>query len=296
MKLSILYYTGGTTGSGHIILGLTLAEAFRRAGESIGFSILSVESKYAGFADKFSLPYTLIPPEDEVVLGPDRWRDSALYRAIEAAAPDVLVVDIHWFALDSFLRHLPCKKVFLTRQIDPRTFRFRTPDRELVFRPEDWDLVLRTEPGFDLPFPSEAVEPLVLRNRDEILSSEAARADLGLGPGDRACLFAFSGRTGEGAEAWKSFSYLEDEGWTVIRSDNREGGLFPAMDWYNAFDLVVCGAGYNQFWEARYLRKEAYFVPFPRRFEDQARRIALCSDYEFEENGADQVVRRILAL
>ncbi len=294
--MRVLFYTGGLSGSGHVTRGLTLVNAFRRSGAAADFSILSVHTEYGRFAEAFGVPIEQIPPEDETALGPDRYRDSALFRAIESSKPDVLVADIHWFALDSFLRDLPCKKVFLTRQIDPRTFRFRTPDRELVFRPEDWDLVLRSEPGFDLPFPSESVEPLVLRNRDEILPAEAARADLGLGPEDRACLFAFSGRTGEGAEAWKSFSYLEEEGWTVVRSDNREGGLFPAMDWYNAFDLVVCGAGYNQFWEARYLRKEAYFVPFPRRFEDQARRIALCSDYEFEENGADQVVRRILAL
>jgi hypothetical protein len=234
--------------------------------------------------------------EESDKLGPECFKDSTLYQTILQESPDILIVDLFWFALDSFIRDLPCKKVFLTRQIDPRTFRFRTPDRELVFRPGDWDLVLRTEPRFDLPFPSESVEPLVLRNRDEIRSREAARADLGLKPEDRACLFAFSGRTGEGAEAWKSFSYLEDEGWTIVRSDNREGGLFPAMDWYNAFDLVVCGAGYNQFWEARYLRKEAFFVPLPRRFEDQGRRVRLCSGYEFEENGADQVVRRILAL
>lgn len=258
--------------------------------------MLAVEGVFARLADGFNTPISVIFPEDAEALGPDRYQESKLYQSIVLYRPDVLVVDINWAHLDAFLRDLPCKKVFLTRQIDPRTFRFRTPDRELVFRPEDWDLVLRTEPGFDLPFPSESVEPLVIRNRDEILSAEAARADLGLASEDRSCLFAFNGKIGEGAEAWKSFSYLEDEGWTVVRSDNREGGLFPAMDWYNAFDLVVCGAGYNQFWEARYLRKEAFFVPFPRRFEDQARRIALCSDYEFEENGADQVVRRILAL
>ncbi len=294
--MRVLYYTGGTTGSGHLVRGLTLANAFRRAGAPVDFSILSVNTEYGRFAEIFEVPLVQIPPEDETALGPDRYRGSALYRAIEAAAPDVLVVDIHWFALDSFIRELPCRKVILIRRIDPRYFRFRVADRELAFRPGDWDLVLRTEPGFDLPFPSESVEPLVLRSRDEILTAADARADLGLGPEDRACLFAFSGGVGKGAESWSSFSYLEDEGWKVIRSDNREGGLFPAVDWYNAFDLVVCGAGYNAFWEARYFRKEAFFVPCETRFEDPVGRIALCSDYDFEENGADQAVRRILAL
>ncbi len=284
------------TGSGHMVQGLSIGGALSRSEKAFDFSLLSLTTEFGALADRLGYTLEQVPFEGTEALSPERYRGSRLFLRILENLPDILVVDLYWAHLDSFLRELPCKKVFLTRQIDPRTFRFRTPDRELAFRPEDWDLVLRTEPGFDLPFPSESVEPLVIRNRDEILSAEVARRDLGLEPEDRACLFAFNGKDGEGAEVWKSFSYLKEEGWTVVRSDNREGGLFPAMDWYEAFDLVVCGAGYNQFWEARYLRKDAYFVPFPRRFEDQARRVRLCSDYEFEENGADQVVRRILAL
>ena len=284
------------TGSGHIVQGLALAGAFRRAGVPLEYSILTLQSEFARLAEPFGVSLTTVPPEDESALGPGRFRDSALFRAIQAAAPDVLVVDLYWFPLDAFLRDLPCRKILLIRQIDPRFFRFRLPDRELVFRPSDYDLVLRTEPGFEPPFPSESVEPVIIRNRDEILPRAAARADLGLSDGDQACLFAFNGKSGEGAEAWKSFSYLEAEGWKVVRSDNRGGGLFPAADWFAAFDLLVCGAGYNAFWEARYFRKEAFFAPFPRRFESQARRVALCSDYEFERNGADQLAERILSL
>jgi hypothetical protein len=294
--LRVLYYTAGVTGSGHIVQGLSLAAAFRRAAVPVEYSMLSLTSEFDRLAEGFGVPLVTIPPEDEAALGPERCKDSALYRAIMAANPDVLVVDLYWFALDSFIRGLPCKKILLIRQIDPGFFHFRVPGRELVFQPSDWDLVLRTEPHFELPFPSESVEPIVLRDRAEILFREAARADLGIADGEQACLFAFNGKAGEDAEAWKSFSYLEEAGWKVIRSGNRSGGLFPAVDWYGAFDLLVCGAGYNAFWEARYFRKEASFVPFPRRFENQARRIALSSDYEFEENGADQLVRCILGL
>ncbi|GAB1483295.1 hypothetical protein MASR2M78_21110 [Treponema sp.] len=98
-------------------------------------------------------------------------------------------------------------------------------------------------------------------------------------PTRRPASFPFNGNESDGADAWKSFSYLEQEGWTVVQSNNREGGLFPAVDWFNAFDMLVCGAGYSAFWEARYFRKEAYFVPYPRRFEDQPRRIAIGFDY-----------------
>jgi hypothetical protein len=103
-------------------------------------------------------------------------------------------------------------------------------------------------------------------------------------------------KIGEGEAAWKSFAYLEREGWNVVRSDNRRGGLFPAVDWFAAFDLLVCGAGYSAFWEARWLQKDAFFVPFPRQFENQARRVALCSDYEMKRNGADELVGMLKAL
>ena len=66
--------------------------------------------------------------------------------------------------------------------------------------------------------------------------------------------------------------------------------LFPEVDYFNAFDMIVCGGGYNQFWEAVYFNKEAIFCPLPLTFEDQARRIRECQEYYFEENGADQLV------
>lgn len=294
--MRVLFYTGGATGSGHIVHGASLAAAFRRSAIDAEFRGLSVASEFLGISGRLGVKFDFIPLEESATLSPETYASSALYRAIEVAAPDVLVVDLYWFPLGSFIRDLPCKKVILFRQIEPRFFRIRLPDRELAFRPEDYDLVIKTEPHFALPFPAAEANPVVIRNRDEVMDGDAARADLGLGPDEKSCLFAFNGKEGEGAEAWKSWSYLEDEGWNVVRSDNRAGGLLPAVDWFNAFDMLVCGAGYNAFWEARYFRKDAYFVPYPRKFEDQARRAALCSDYEFDENGADQIVRLIAGL
>ena len=292
--MRILFQTNGVAGSGHIVLGLSVANALRRSGLEHEFRLLSVETPFADLARRQGVDVRTIPAEDEDALGPDRWRESEMYRAIDAFKPDILVVDLFWFALDSFLRELPCRKAILIRQVDPRFFRFRVKDRELAFRPADYDLVASVEPGFDLPFPSESLEPLVMRNRGEIMEAGAARSDLGLDPGGRACFFGFNGNAWEGEQVWRSFDYLEAEGWKVIRSDNRQGGLFPAIDWYNAFDMVVVGAGYNAFWEARYFGKEAFFAPFPRNFEDQYRRIRVGSEYVPKENGADQLVRRLL--
>lgn len=292
--LRVLFLSSGIAGSGHIVLGLSVANAFKRSGVQHEFRLLSVETPFADLARRHGVDVHTIMAENEIILGPARWRESELYKAIASFKPDILVVDLFWFALDSFIKELPCRKVLLIRQVDPRFFRFRVSDRELAFRPGDYDLVATIEPGFALPFPAESLEPLVIRNRDEIKTTYEARADMGIAPEDRACFFGFNGNAWEGAQVWKSFDYLDAEGWKVVRSDNRAGGLFPAVDWYNAFDMVVCGAGYNAFWEARHFGKEAFFAPFPRNFEDQYHRIRVNSDYVPKENGADQLVRRLM--
>lgn len=292
--MRVAFLSSGIAGSGHIVKGLSVANALRRSGLEHEFLLLSVETPFAELARRQGVTVRTVTAEDEEMLGPQRWRDSELFRAIDAFKPDILIVDLFWFALDSFIRELPCRKAILIRQVDPRFFRFRVRDRELSFRPGDYDLVATVEPGFDVPFHAERLEPLIMRDRDEIKDAATARAELGVLSGERACFFGFNGKEGEGAQVWKSFDYLETEGWRVIRSDNRAGGLFPAIDWYNAFDMVVCGAGYNAFWEARYFDKQAFFAPFPRNFEDQYHRVAVNSDYVPKENGADQLVRLLV--
>jgi UDP-N-acetylglucosamine:LPS N-acetylglucosamine transferase len=79
----------------------------------------------------------------------------------------------------------------------------------------------------------------------------------------------------------------------MVYSTNYQGGLFPVLDYFNAFDLLICSAGYNAFWEARFFDKEAIFIPVPRRFEDQRKRVEENLDYTFKENGADQLVDMI---
>jgi UDP-N-acetylglucosamine:LPS N-acetylglucosamine transferase len=82
----------------------------------------------------------------------------------------------------------------------------------------------------------------------------------------------------------------------MVYATDHPAGLFPAVDYFNAVDYLICGAGYNAFWEAVYFQKEAYFIPLPRNFEDQRRRVAECQDHLFEENGADQLVELLLQL
>jgi UDP-N-acetylglucosamine:LPS N-acetylglucosamine transferase len=149
---------------------------------------------------------------------------------------------------------------------------------------------------FESMIKSDRINPIIIRNRDEILPRKAALDKLGIKSGKKVCLFAFNGKAGEFERIKKMYSYLEDVGYRVEYTTNYKGGLFPAVDYFNAFDLVICGAGYNAFWEAVYFKKEAVFVPVPRRFESQEKRINECQGYSFDINGADQLVDIILNL
>jgi hypothetical protein len=296
LQMRILFYAAGATGSGHVVRGLIIAAALKRSGVPHHFSILSADIPYIDLARRLQVPISTLPGESEEMHDREHYRHSALFAAIDAFKPDILLVDQIWVGVSSYIRDLPCKKVMLTFQMDPSFFHIRTRLSEYRFRPEDYDLLLRTEPGYEVPFDSREINPMVLRNRDEIVSRKAAREDLKLSEEARVCLFACSGRSEQVTAAWKSFSYLEDEGWKAVRSHHREGGLFPTVDWFNAFELLIYGAGYCAFWEARWFKKEAFFVPLPRRFENQARRPALFSDYEFEKNGADELVGMLTQL
>jgi hypothetical protein len=167
--------------------------------------------------------------------------------------------------------------------------------KTLAFRQQDYDLALSIEP-FPTSQPLRQINPIILRNRDEILPRQRALAELDLADEGHHCLFAFNGKPGEFENVKKMYSYLGDEGYQMVYSTNYQGGLFPAVDYFNAFEVLICGAGYNAFWEAVYFQKESIFVPQQRRFENQSWRVDECQDYVFERNGADELVELILGM
>ena len=295
--MKLLYYTAGMTGAGHVVRGMAIGNALTRRGIDCSYLLLST-NPFACLADSLGINHIGLPVEQADRLSLAHCHDSALYRCIVEEQPDVLIVDHFWFTLYHFLPELPCRKVFICRQIADTTFRVDLPGGTLVFQPADYDLVLGIEP-FRSGVITRFIDPIVLRNRHEILSRPAATERLSLDFDGKACLYALNGRPGEFEERRDRYAYLEDAGYAMIYSTNYETGgesLFPAVDYFNAFDLVICGAGYNAFWEAVYFKKEAVFVPFPRINEDQARRIEECQQYEFDKNGADEIVDLILKM
>jgi len=286
--MRIVFYTSGITGSGRVVYGISIGTALRRRGVDAEITILS-SSPFASLADRLGFNHVEISLESEEELSEATYRRSELYKAITSLKPDILIVDLQWFSLHSFIQALQCAKVFLCRQVDDRFFTVPLSNGSISFRSEDYTEVIATEP-FACKIPMRRVNPLVIRNRDEILSREEVRKRLDLHGSNKVCLFAFNGEPGEFERIKKQYSYLEDVGYTMVYSTNYDGGLFPAVDYFNAFDLIICSAGYNAFWEAVYFRKEAIFVPVQRRFESQRQRIQECGGQFFDENGADQLV------
>jgi hypothetical protein len=292
--MRVLYYTAGIAGSGRIVQGLSIYNAVVRRRLQAEYCLLS-SSPLAQLADRLKVPHAEIPLEDEKQLSEQAWPASKLYQFLASYKPDVLLVDLLWFPLHHFIRELPGKKVFLCRQIDARYFTIESPAGNISCRPEDYDLALATEP-WDPPFPMRQINPIVIRNREEILSRSEALERLELPDGCPCCLFAFTGAAEDVAGVKQMFAYLGEEGYRMVYGSDYPARLFPVVDYYQAFDYLICGAGYNAFWEAVYFQKEAYFIPRPRHFEDQYRRVAECQEYEFNENGADQLVELLAGL
>jgi hypothetical protein len=289
--MKIVYYTSGVTGSGRVVTGIAIGNALTRKGMQQEFTILS-SSPFATLAEDFH--HQEIPIEDDNALSALNYQSSTLFHSLNALGTEVLIVDLLWFPLHHFIRELTCKKILICRQVDDRFFSLPLHGGSLDFDRSRFDLVLATEP-FDSIVPMERINPIIIRNRNEILPRPEALKRLALDETRPNCLFAFNGHPDDFNRVKKKYSYLEDV-YRMVYSTNYHGGLFPAADYFNAFDFMVCGAGYNQFWEAIFFDKEAVFEPTETVFEDQERRVRECQEHYFDENGADQLVELILKL
>jgi len=264
-----------------------------------------------------------MPAESEKSVSKEHYASSELYKAIVHIAPDLLIVDRMWMVVRNMLPALSCKKLFVTSQVIDDFFRIETPKGENIsFDGSLYERCIGMEP-FESTVELEHIEPVIIRNKDEILPREEARRRL-LENAEREGLYDVHGlpktSTGRGLfrrnkqeteekpicflgmnflpgyyeKLAQKYSYLEDE-YIVISSTNMDhGGLFPVADYYNAIDFMVCSATYNLFWESRVFGKEAVFEVVPARFCNQQARLDMYSEYVPKENGADQLARIIV--
>ena len=254
--MRVVFYTSATTGAGRLVTGMSIGNALNRKGVSCTYTIVH-SSDLGRLAEDFNTVW--VPVETEEDLAPDAWRSSVLYKTLSKLKPDVLLVHHTWFMVHHFIRELPGIKLYLSDQAFDGHFRIHLDTGELVFDPGQYGRVIAIEP-FGSAIPMERVNPLVLRNRDEILPRSKALRRMGLDGTKPVALYSLSGSPEYFDRLREKYAYLEKEGYDVVYTGTwREGGIFPAVDYFNAVDLIVCGAGYNQVWEANYFGKKALF-------------------------------------
>jgi hypothetical protein len=289
--VKIVYYTPGISGWGRVVTGISIANAFNRRGLDSEFIILSSFQPLFQFDN---INHIKIPIENEDILLSKNYFDSILYTTLTELKPDVILFDLIWHMTYKFIHELNCKKILLCRQVSDQFFSLPLMNQKLIFNPTHFNLILATEP-FKSIIEMQPLNPIIIRNRDEILSRNDALKKLSVKDNRPVCLLAFSGKSGEYETITKKYSYLEETEYQMLYSTNYSNkNYFPIVDYYNACDFIISGAGYNQFWEAIYLNKEAIFEPMPRNFENQFWRVQNCQEYYFEENGADQLVDIIM--
>lgn len=292
--MRIVYYTSGVTGAGRLVRGIAVGNALERKGVKCRFTIVHT-SPVAHLAENF---HTIkIPLETESELSKERYRTSVVYKTLKKLKPDVLIVNHTWFAIYNFIHELPCKKVYISDQALDSHFRIplRGSEGEMTFSSGQYDRVIAVEP-FTCMVPMERINPLIMMNRDEIMPRETALDRLGLDGSKKVALYSLSGHPRYFDQFKEKYSYLEKEGYEVVYTGTYRDGLFPAIDYFNAIDLVVCGAGYNQVWEANYFRKKALFEILDVKFSDQRQRLKASESFHFDVNGADELVDIIMNL
>jgi len=284
--MRIVYYTGATLGSGRLVFGMSIANALERNGIECRYTMLH-SSSVSNIAENYH--HIKIPYEYESELSKNNFKKSVLYKTIKKLKPDILLVNHQWFSIYHILDDLNCKKIYLADYTYDNHFKIKLLDGELVFKPEKYDLVLGIEP-FDSAIPMERINPLIIRNKDEILPRNKALKRLGLDGKQRSALFSIGYQPNHYERIREKYSYLEKEYVLVYLPFD----IFPAVDYYNAFDLIVCGGGYNNVWEANYFNKKAMFEPIPMNFSNQSVRIKISENFHFDINGADQLVEIIM--
>jgi hypothetical protein len=291
--LRIIYYTTGIVGSGRLVRGIAIGNALKRKKINCDFILIN-SSSFAHLCDLLDIQHIEIPIENANQLSRSNFADSILYKTITGLNPDILIIDMLWFSLYYFIEELKCKKIFICNYVIEKFFSMELPSDKLEINPRHYDLLLSIEP-FKCSVPMKPINPILLRNRDEIYTRKEAIDKLNLDKSKDACLYAFNNHPGDFDKYKKKYSYLEDV-YQMIYTTNYKGGLFPVIDYFNAFDYIVCGAGYNMFWEVIYFNKEAAFENFPLKFSNTEYRIDNCQEFYFEKNGGDQLVDIIMNL
>ena len=278
MVTRIAYVTGGGVGAGHFARGVAIERALRRTGVDVELQM---------FSDR--LPYRA--PGDVQEWMEIAFEPQLLGAALASFAPDVLLVDFFWAHVRHLLPLPGCEAWLLLRWAPPA---WLTGVEALTFEPSLFARTIAIEPGIPVTTTDE-VPPIVVTNAADLKPRAALRDRLGVTDDETLVLVAQAGQAGEA----DTLVALARRRWPDARIVRQtlfdDDALFPIADWLAGADVVVGGAGYNLFWETRWLGLEgrSHLQAFPRTIDDQAWRLVLHQRTPMLENGADVLARML---
>ncbi len=136
---------------------------------------------------------------------------------------------------------------------------------------------------------------VVIANPDERRPSGALRDKLGVSRDERLVGVVHAGLEGE-REVLGQAAEQEGEGRVVYFDAYDPDPLFPIAPWLGDCDRIFASAGYNTFWEARWLNYfgRVTFRPFERRNDHHDWRLSRGARYPMRSNGADTIAQWIM--
>jgi len=305
----VAFFTGGTVGAGHLARSVAIERALARAGS---------RAEYASFGPRTSLRggarpgHHALPIEPGELGDPARAKESALARALAAFAPDVLIVDLFWAPLRLLLPLPSCEAWLLVRRVPPV---WLVGPAGHPFLREQYARVIAIEPGAmdgsaadaDAAHTVDAVDPIVMVNPEERRPAGALRDALGVARDESLHVVHQAGEPNEWSRLVSSAPHRPLHAFAPARDDapalsahpgvrlHDGDALFPLAAWLGDADTLLTGAGYNAYWESRWLGYDAKttFVPLRRQIDDQSWRVRACASFAPRENGADTLVRQL---
>lgn len=285
--MRIAHVTASMGGGGHLARGCAIGRGLVRAGYRGEYRMFGPLIPYPDIAVE---GYVAAPITDKEMFDVELAAQSSLGQQLLAFEPDLLLIDQFWLPVQHLLTVLPRTEVWLLAHLAPSTW-FVGP-RQLRFERSRYHRLIAVEPPNLHRFP-EQIDPIVVANRDECLPPSALRELLGVPDDVHLTLIAQTGMDGEAESMARQLGATG--GIVRVLSLYHPPAVFPLAPYLHGADLIVGGAGYNLFWETRWLglAERTRILPQYRDIDPQAQR-AKFAQHAMRENGADTLARWIL--
>ena len=295
MKLA--YFTGGTAGAGHLVRGLAIGQALNRAGYRGDMRMFIPTKPLAGLREALA-PFspTVCPIDPEEVLDPLRGPRSEISAALIDYAPDLLIADMFWAPLLHILPLLNTESWLLVRSCPDIWLR---GTQTTPFDSTQFTRIIGIEPLTNKEI-SEHIEPIVICNPDDAKTRAELCARWDIEGGTRVVAITHAGLRGEidvlRSDYDETIGDEEDDSFIIESDLHDQNAVFPLAAWLPAVDQIHCAAGYNSYWESRWMNyaHKTRMRVIARKIDDPLSRVESGRSYRMRENGADVLARSIV--